>query len=220
MPRDGSATRQRILDSAHDIIIERGYAATSIDEILGASGATKGAFFHHFESKEGMADALYQQYLSGEERTFEETFRRAERLTHDPLQQVLVTVGLLEEMFIPLEAPHPGCLMASFVYQNDLMTPERKVQGAHVFLMWREAISGKLQEAEKLHEPRSPLDHDATADMLQLIFEGGFIMAKVLEDAGLIVRYLRVFRSYLESVFDVAPAAATTVPAAAAMAPS
>lgn len=208
MPRDGSATRQRILDAAHDRILEDGYAATSIDVILAASGVTKGAFFHHFASKEAMADALYEQYLEGEARTFEETFRRAERLTRDPLQQVLITFGLFEELFAPLEQPHPGCLMASFVYQNDLMTPERRIRSANVFLMWRDAIGGKLREAELLHPPRAPLDHDAVADMLQLVFEGGFIMAKVLGDGGLIVRYLRVLRSYVESVFDVEPAAA------------
>lgn len=203
MPRDGSATRQRILDAAHDLVLDKGYAATSIDEILAASGVTKGAFFHHFASKDGMADALYQQYVSGEERTFEETFGRAERLSSDPLQQVLITIGLFEELFAPLEKPHPGCLMASFVYQNDLMTPQRKVQSAEVFLMWREAIAGKLREAEKLHPPRVPLDHNAVADMLQVAFEGGFIMAKVLDDGGLIVRYLRVVRSYIETVFDL-----------------
>lgn len=205
MPRDGSATRQRILDAAHDLIIEQGYAATSIDEILATSGATKGAFFHHFESKEGMADALYGQYIAGEERTFEQTFRRAERLSSDPLQQVLITIGLFEEMFAPLEKPHPGCLMASFVYQNALMTPERSVQSRTVFIMWRDAIGGKLREAEKLRRPRVMLDHDAVADMLQVVFEGGFIMAKVLGDGGLIVRYLRVLRSYIEVLFEVEP---------------
>jgi AcrR family transcriptional regulator len=203
MPRDGTATRQRILDAAHTLIIEQGYAATSVDEILASSGATKGAFFHHFESKEGMAGALYDQYIAGEERTFEQTFRRAERLTSDPLQQVLITIGLFEEMFAPLEQPHPGCLMASFVYQNALMTPERSVQSRAVFMMWRDAIGTKLRDAERLQQPRVALDHDALADMLQVVFEGGFIMAKVLGDGGLIVRYLRVLRSYIEVVFEV-----------------
>lgn len=146
--------------------------------------------------------ALYEQYLAGEAQTFEDTFRRAERLTSDPLQQVLITIGLFEELFTPLEQPPAGCLMASFAYQNDLMTPERRLRSAQVFLMWREAISGKLREAERLHPARVALDHDAVADMLQVVFEGGFIMAKVLGDAGLLVRYLGVFRSYVESAFQ------------------
>jgi len=204
MPRDGTATRQKILDSAHDLILDQGYAATSLDEILSASDVTKGAFFHHFGSKEAMADALWQQYLGGETQAFEDTFRRAERLTSDPLQQVLVTLGFFEEMYADLAEPHPGCLLASFAYQNDLMTPTRKVESEEVFLVWRRALGAKLRDAEALHEPVTPLDHDAVADMLQLVFEGGFIMARVLDDAGLLVRYLRVLRSYIELAFGIA----------------
>ena len=219
MPRDGTATRQRILDSAHDLILDNGYAATSLDEILGASEVTKGAFFHHFPSKDAMADALWIQYLEGEERSFEETFRRAERLTSDPLQQVLITIGFFEEMYADLEQPHPGCLLASFAYQNELMTPARKVESEEVFLIWRRAIGAKLREAEAVHPPVAPVDHDAVADMIQLIFEGGFIMAKVLDDAGLLVRYLRVLRQYIEVLFGVAiarPAADDVLEVAAA----
>lgn len=206
MPRDGSVTRQRILDSAHDLILEGGYAGTSLDEILAASGVTKGAFFHHFESKEAMADALWEQYVAGEARAFEDTFGRAQRLSNDPLQQVLISIGLMEEMYLPLEKPHPGCLLASFAYQNELMTPQRAAQSADVFLVWREALGRKLREAEALHEPVVPLDHDAVADMLQVVIEGGFIMSKVLDDAQLLVRYLRILRSYVELAFGVATA--------------
>ena len=206
MPRDGSATRQRILDAAHDLVLDQGYAGTSLDRILAASGVTKGAFFHHFTSKDAMAEALFAQYLEGDRRVFGETFERAERLTSDPLQQVLLTVGFFEEMYAHLEQPHPGCLLASMAYQNDLMTPERRRQSAASFLMWREAISRKLHEAEALHRPAVPLDHDAVGDMLNVILEGGFVMSKVLDDPGLLSRYLRVLRSHLELVFGVAAA--------------
>ena len=203
MPRDGSATKQRILDAAHDLILQQGYAATSLDQILGASGVTKGAFFHHFVSKEAMADALFEQYIAGEQRIFGETFERAERLTSDPLQQVLLTLGFFEETYQQLEVPHPGCLMASFVYQNELMTPERKQVTADSFLLWRDAFSAKLREAEALHPPVVPIDHEALGDMLSVIQEGGFIVAKAMNDAGLMARYLRVLRAHIEMAFGI-----------------
>lgn len=203
MRRDGRATRQRILDSAHDLILSDGYAATTLDEILAASEVTKGAFFHHFESKDAMAAALFEQYLEGDRRVFDETVRRAERLTSDPLQQLLVTIGFFEEMYEALEAPHPGCLLASFAYQNDLMTPERRARSAESFLLWRDAFVEKLRASESLHRPSVPIDYEAVGDMLNVILEGGFIMSKVLDDAGLLVRYLRVLRGYLEMAFGV-----------------
>ena len=119
MPKDGQSTRERILDLAHELVLKQGYAATSLEQILEGAGVTKGAFFHHFKSKEELARALVDRYLAGEQQVFDATLGRAEKLTSDPLQQVLVGLGLLEEMFAALDAPHPGCLIAAFLYQND-----------------------------------------------------------------------------------------------------
>ena len=55
MPRDGSATRQRILDAAERLVIENGYSSTSVDQVIAASETSKGAFFHHSDSKLALA---------------------------------------------------------------------------------------------------------------------------------------------------------------------
>jgi len=203
MPRDGSQTRIRILDSAHALILRQGFAATTLDEILAESGVTKGAFFHHFASKDEMAEALFDRYIEGERRTYQKTVERAERLSSDPLHQVLITLGLFEELFAPDDGPLPGCLIAAYAYQNDLLTPRVVAESAESMLVYRAALSAKLRAAEALHQPITPIDHDAVADMLNVIIEGGFIMGRVLEDGTMLVRYLRVLRSYLETVFGV-----------------
>jgi AcrR family transcriptional regulator len=51
----GSATRQRILAIAADQFLSHGYAGTSLSDLIGAAGITKGAFYHHFPSKESLA---------------------------------------------------------------------------------------------------------------------------------------------------------------------
>ena len=42
MPKDGTANRERILDAAEHLVIENGFAATSVDQILTAAGTSKG----------------------------------------------------------------------------------------------------------------------------------------------------------------------------------
>jgi AcrR family transcriptional regulator len=51
----GSATRQHILAVASDQFLCHGYAGTSLSDLIRAAGITKGAFYHHFPSKESLA---------------------------------------------------------------------------------------------------------------------------------------------------------------------
>jgi TetR/AcrR family transcriptional repressor of nem operon len=214
MPRDGQSTRERILELANDLVLKQGYAATSLEQILERAGVTKGAFFHHFKSKDELARALVDRYLAGEQQVFEATFGRAEKLTSDPLQQVLVGLGLLEEMFAGLEAPHPGCLIAAFLYQNDLMTPETTAKSREAFLVWRDHVAAKLSAAGKIHPPRIPVDYDALGDMLNTIVEGAFVMSKLFDDRKMMVRQLRQLRAYIELAFAAERPARKAVSAA------
>src|ERR1700744_5861294 len=54
--------RNRLLTAALRIIREKGYHATSVDELCAAAGVTKGAFFHHFKSKEDLAVAAAERW--------------------------------------------------------------------------------------------------------------------------------------------------------------
>jgi TetR/AcrR family transcriptional repressor of nem operon len=51
----GTETRRRILEVAAEAFAERGYAGTSLNDVLKASGVTKGGFYFHFPSKEALA---------------------------------------------------------------------------------------------------------------------------------------------------------------------
>jgi AcrR family transcriptional regulator len=55
------ATRQKILNAAIDLFSEVGYAAAGLGEIIERAGMTKGALYHHFDSKEALATAIIEQ---------------------------------------------------------------------------------------------------------------------------------------------------------------
>src|SRR6201999_3595038 len=78
--------RSRLLDAAMQVIREKGYSATTGDDICAAAGVTKGAFFHHFKSKEelGVEAATHFSQMA------EQLFGGAPYQEHaDPLDRLL-----------------------------------------------------------------------------------------------------------------------------------
>ena len=69
--------REDILRAALEAFVEKGFAAATIDDVRGRSGASTGSIYHHFGGKEGLAAALYVDGLGGYQRGFIERLRRA-----------------------------------------------------------------------------------------------------------------------------------------------
>lgn len=81
-----SGARAKLLAAALGEIRKRGYAATSVDDMCRAAGVTKGAFFHHFPSKEALAVAAAEFWSE----TTGAMFAAAPYHDHaDPLDRVL-----------------------------------------------------------------------------------------------------------------------------------
>ena len=68
----------RLLDAAEGLVLERGLAGTSVDDVLSQAGSTKGAFFHHFSSKAALGRALVDRWAEGERDHLDRTMARAE----------------------------------------------------------------------------------------------------------------------------------------------
>lgn len=82
MQQRSEETRTKILDSASRLFSTRGFGAASVDEICAEAGISKGAFYHHFESKQSLFLALLDGWLqaidqaieSSKDKTAPETF--------------------------------------------------------------------------------------------------------------------------------------------------
>src|SRR5690349_24650011 len=88
--RKGSSARERILDLAEAAVLEKGFAATSIDELIAAVGITKSGFFYHFGDKGELALALMERYVAHNDLVLDEIFSRADELSEDPLHGFLI----------------------------------------------------------------------------------------------------------------------------------
>ena len=75
-PRKGSDTRERILEVAEAAVFEKGFAGTSIEEVIAAVGITKSGFFYHFKDKNELAKALLIRYVEREDALFDDLCAR------------------------------------------------------------------------------------------------------------------------------------------------
>src|SRR5690606_38293193 len=117
LKRRGDA-RERILDVAEASVLEKGFDATSIDELIAAVGITKSGFFYHFRDKTELARVLLARYIERETTMFDELFARADELNEDPLHGFLVRLKMLAELLADLPNGHPGRLIAATCYPD------------------------------------------------------------------------------------------------------
>lgn len=191
------------MDTAESLILEQGYAATSVDAIVSGAGVTKGAFFHHFPSKLELAHTLVERWAGLDEAHLAENMARAERLSRDPLQQLLLFVGLFEESMASLTEPYPGCLLASTVHEAELFDEATHERIRRSVTAWRERLGAKLREVAAEHPPKLAVDLDAVADQMWSTFEGAFILSRTMRSPGAVADQLRQYRNYLELLFSV-----------------
>ena len=139
-PRKGADTRERILDVAEASVLDKGFSATSIEEVIAAVGITKSGFFYHLKDKNELAKALLVRYVEREDALFDELFARADELNDDPLHGFLVGLRMMSELMADLPNGHPGCLVASYCYQDRLFDKEVRAITASAVLNWRKGF--------------------------------------------------------------------------------
>jgi AcrR family transcriptional regulator len=202
MGAKGAQTREHILATAESIILQRGYSGTSIEEIIGEAGITKGGFFYHFAGKSDLARNLMLRYLENDSKFFGDLSDRARSLTEDPLQQYLLFLKLMAEALADLPpGTHPGCLVASFAYEAHQFEEEIRNLNAQGVLCWREQFMGHLERIAEKYPMKIEHSLDELADMLTSVIEGGIIVSKVLDNGAALPNQILNYRSYIRLVF-------------------
>ena len=202
MARDGTVTRNKILDTAERMILNQGYSATSIDKLVAQAGVTKGSFFHHFDTKATLALTLVERFARADLDMLAANKARAEKLSRDPLQRVLILTGLYQEMMAGLTEPYPGCLFASYIYEANLFDAHTLAVIDDTYRQWRAGLGEMLENAAGAYPPQRDIDYADLADMFTATIEGAFIMSKTLKEPQLVAQQIGLYRDFLELLFQ------------------
>lgn len=191
MPKDGSATREKLLSAAESLIIMQGDAATSVDQVIAAAQSSKGAFFHHFPTRADLTAAVVGRYIAADLRELDDALRDVADVA-DPRERVIAFVRHFEDAGDILMSEQSGCVYLAVLVESDLVREATQEQVAQSVLQWRRSFVELLQAA------RPGCAADDIADHLFVTFEGAFALARALGDPGVMRRQLAVFRQFLE----------------------
>ena len=197
----GERTRERLMDLAYESIVEKGFAATSIEELVEAAGITKSGFFYHFRDKNDLARQLFERFLSEDEGIMETLEKRARELSDDPLQSFLIFLNVYSRMMDDMEALHPGCMVATVTYQERMFDAEVRQMNVDYLRRMRERFVRWLKEIVARYPPRIPVELDELADQLNVIVEGAIIQSKALRDESLMGKQTRLYRNHIKLLF-------------------
>lgn len=197
----GARTREKILDLAYVAIIKKGFAATSIEELVAAAGITKSGFFYHFRDKNDLARQILERYQAENEAFQSALEERARELSDDPLHAYLIFLKLYAEAMEEVVVNHPGCLVAMVTFQDssfDRTVTQMNVDGLHA---WRRRFLAWLEEIAAVYPPKGEVDLVAMADGLFGVTASALTLAKALNDPGVMSSQLLLYRDQVRLTF-------------------
>ncbi|CAN7613281.1 helix-turn-helix domain containing protein [Phenylobacterium sp. LjRoot225] len=198
----GERTRQKLLDLAYDSLIRKGFAATSIEELVEAAGLTKSGFFYHFKDKRDLARQLIERHSDEDAVFLDGMVARARELSDDPLHSFLIFLKFYAEAMEQLVDLHPGCFVATVSFQDLTFDHEMRRLNTASVLAWRARLVTWLEEIAEAHPPRGPLQATDLADAILAFTYGGMTLAKALQDNSAIARQALLFRETVRLHFQ------------------
>jgi TetR/AcrR family transcriptional repressor of nem operon len=192
------SAKTKLLDSGRELMLRRGYTATSVDEVCAQAGVTKGSFFHHFSNKEEFGKALLGHHWS----TMQEQLGAAPFMSlDDPLARVH---GYLDVFVALAHDPQveQSCLFGNLAQEVAPTNEPLRAECAGGFGRWTEQLAAELEAAKQRHAPGARFDPAALAEYFIAVYEGSLVLAKANGDERVLADNVEHFRRYLDVLFD------------------
>ena len=187
-----------MLDAARDAIRAKGFAAASVDEIRQAAAVTKGAFFHHFKSKEVLGVAAAEQWAEDAAAFFSAApYHRPD----DPLDRVLAYVAF-RKAIITDDLAACSCLVGTMVQEVYAVSPAiRDACGASIF-GHAATLEADIEAARAARGVSGGWTAESLARHTQTVIQGAFVLAKAGNDAALARESVDHLDRYIRLLFS------------------
>jgi AcrR family transcriptional regulator len=177
--RDPEATRQSLLQAAFHEVYRHGFQSAGIDAILAATNVTKGALYHHFESKEALGHAIIEEIIA--EITRDRWLRPLEQSKDE--NPIDALIGIVQAIPARPRDVKRGCPLANLTQEMSLLDEQFRKRLERIFRAWQEGVATALREGQDTGTVRRDLVPEETASFLIAMVEGYELLAKNAQDA-------------------------------------
>ncbi|MEZ5418085.1 MAG: TetR/AcrR family transcriptional regulator [Vicinamibacterales bacterium] len=196
-----SDTRDRIVYAAMELFWEKGYASTSVADILKAAGANSGSLYHFFPGKQELLLAVLDTYLGGID---EMLLRPIWEGVDDPIDKVFALLGGYRRHLTTTECQY-GCPIGYLALELHEPDPPVRERIAANFSQWVERVETCLVDAgDRL--PRD-LDRRALAHFVLTTMEGAVMQARTYRSIDTFDQSIAQLRRYVTALEAEAKAA-------------
>jgi TetR/AcrR family transcriptional repressor of nem operon len=194
--RNPERTRELLLQATFQEVYKSGFQGADLGTILGVAGVTKGALYHHFDSKETLGYAVVDEVIAGI--TLEKWLLPLQN-AKDPIDTLVHIVGSTS---LKPEHLRGGCPLNNLSQEMSPLDEGFRTRLAKVFSDWRGGIATALRKGQKHGLVRRDIDPNETATYLIATYEGYLSLAKNSQDAKVLesgkkrmVRFLASLRA-------------------------
>ncbi|MCB1503447.1 MAG: TetR/AcrR family transcriptional regulator [Hyphomicrobiaceae bacterium] len=194
--RSADTTRTRLLDVAFEEIYLNGYQGLRVDGLLEKAGLTKGAFYHHFPSKQALGLAVIDEILAG---MVDLIWSQHLKQFDDPIEGIAVSSefarGMLGERTITL-----GCPLNNLAQEMSGLDEAFRARIESLFRSIVDNIAGELERGKRQGFVRQDVDSNAAAIFILASLEGAIGIAKSQRSSDVLNSAMNEFGRYLNSL--------------------
>jgi TetR/AcrR family transcriptional regulator, transcriptional repressor for nem operon len=199
-----AGSNERLLDAAVHVIRSKGYSGARVEDICDEAGLTKGAFFHHFASKEACAIAAAAHFAANADALFDAA--PYTRLS-DPRDRVLGYIDF-RRAILQDELPQFTCLLGTMVQEAYDTHPAIRAACDRYISEHAQRLEADIAEAKALYAPEAVWSPGSAALFSQAVLQGGFVLAKAKHGPKVAADCLDHLKSYFEALLGTQPSRA------------
>ena len=192
-------TRDRLIDSARYLFWERGFAGTSMADLLAHAGVNSGSFYHFFESKEALLRAVLEGYLGGLRPVI---VNPAFAKTDDPVERIFAILAGYRERILQTDSKY-GCPLGRLALEIDPENRPAHKLIAENFQGWIGAVRECVDQMKDLLPGNT--DAEALATYVLAVMEGGVMLSRSYGSVEPFDRAVRQLREHFRLLVTSRP---------------